>query len=196
MNTALRLDDYYITPEQYLAAERFSDVRHEYVAGKVYAMAGNVAAHDRISINVLRHLGNQLRGKRCEVFTSNMRVRIRQLGRAEFYYYPDALVDCSRLPDDAIHAEAPVVIFEVLSAATERVDVGEKLLHYRSLPSLRVYVLIDQINPAVTLYRRVGEEWEMEFLGTIEATLELPEIECRLPLSEIYERVLGELPFA
>jgi Uma2 family endonuclease len=137
-------------------------------------------------------LRDQLRGKRCEAFSSNMRVHIRRPGRAEFFYYPDALVDCSGLPAGAIHAEEPVVIFEVQSAGTERVDLGEKLANYRTLPSLRVYVLLSQTEAAVTTHRRTGEEWQMEFLGSIEATLELPEIDCRLPLTEIYARVLGE----
>jgi Uma2 family endonuclease len=192
--TALRQDDYYFTPEQYLVAERLSDVKHEYVAGKVYAMAGTSAAHDRIANNIIAEMRNRLRGKRCEVFSSNLRVRIRLPGRAEFYYYPDALVDCSRLPNHAIYAESPTVIFEVMSAETERVDQGEKLANYRTLPSLRVYVLLNQNNPAVTVYRLTGGEWQMEFYGSIDCVLELPEIESRLALAEIYDRVLGELP--
>ena len=190
--TALLKDDYYITPEQYLVAERLSEVKHEYVAGKVYAMAGASAAHERIANNIIRRLGNGLSGKRCEVFSSNLRVRIRQPGRAEFYYYPDVLVDCSRLPNNAIYAEAPTVIFEVLSADTERVDQGEKLANYRTLPSLRLYVVVSQTEAAVTVYRLAEAEWQMEFYGSLEAVVELPEIECRLSLAEIYERVIGE----
>lgn len=191
MSNALRLEDYHVTPEQYLAAERFSDVKHEYVAGKVYAMAGTTADHERIASNIVRELGNRLRGRKCEVFSSNLRVRIRQPGRKEFYYHPDALVDCTGLPGRAIYAEAPVVIFEVLSPETERVDVGEKLACYRSLPSLCVYAMVNQINAAITIHRRNGDEWDTEFLGRVDAILELPEIECSLPLSAIYERVGG-----
>ena len=194
--TALLKDDYYISPEQYLEAERYREVKHEYVAGKVYAMAGASAAHERIAVNINRELGNQLRGKRCEVFSSNLRVRIRQPGRAEFYYYPDALVDCSRVPNSAIYAEAPTVIFEVLSADTERVDQGEKLANYRTLPSLRVYVIVSQIDAAVTVCRVADAEWRMEFYGSLDAVVELPEIECRLPLADIFERVIGEAPAA
>lgn len=194
--TALVKDDYYISPEQYLEAERHREVKHEYVAGKVYAMAGASAVHDRIGNNVIRYLGTLLRGKRCEVFSSNLRVRIRQPGRAEFYYYPDALVDCSRVPNSAIYAEAPTVIFEVLSADTERVDQGEKLANYRPLPSLRVYVIVSQTEPAVTVYRLADAEWAMEFYGSLDAVVELPELECRLALSEIYERVIGDEPAA
>ena len=194
--TALLKDDYYISPEQYLEDERHRDVKHEYVAGKVYAMAGASAAHERIGNNINRELANQLRGRRCEVFSSNLRVRICQPGRAEFYYYPDALVDCSRVPNDAIYAEAPTVIFEVLSADTERVDQGEKLANCRTLPSLRVYVIVSQTEAAVTVYRLADAEWRMEFFGSTDAVVELPEIECRLPLGEIYERVIGEAPAA
>ena len=154
-------------------------------------MAGTSAAHERIGSNITAALNNQLRGRRCEVFGSNLRVRIRQPGAAEFYYYPDALVDCSTLPNRAIYAEEPVVIFEVISPESERIDSGEKLGYYRTLPSLRVYVLINQFNPAITIYRREGEEWQTEFLGRVDATLELPEIECRLPLAAVYERVGG-----
>ena len=194
MSAALELEDYYVSPEQYLAAERLRETKHEYVAGKVYARAGTTAQHERIANNIIGELRDQLRRRRCEAFGSNLRVRIRQPGRAEFYYYPDALVDCSGLPGDAIYAEAPQVIFEVLSPETERIDVGEKQGYYRSLPSLRVYVLVHQFNPAVTIFRRVGEEWQTEFLGKLDATLELPEIECRLPMAVIYERIFGELP--
>ena len=194
--TALLKDDYYISPEQYLEAERHREVKHEYVAGKIYAMAGTSAAHDRIANNIIANFRNQLRGKRCEVFSSNLRVRIRQPGRAEFYYYPDALVDCSRIPNAAIYAEAPTVIFEVLSADTERVDQSEKLANYRTLPSLRVYVIVSQTEPAVTVYRLAEAEWRMEFYGSLDAIVELPEIEGRLPLAEIYERVIGESPTA
>lgn len=191
MAAVLHKEDYFVSPEQYLAAERVSDVRHEYVAGRVFARAGTSAAHDRIENNVIAGLGNQLRGQRCEVFSSNLRVRIRQAGEAEFYYYSDALVDCSNLPGGAIYAQEPVVIFEVLAPETERVDMGEKLGYYRTLPSLKAYVLINQFNAAITIHRRRGDLWETEFLGRVDATLKLPEIQCQLPLSTIYERVSG-----
>ncbi len=122
-------------------------------------------------------------------FSSNMRVRIRQPGEPGCYYYPDAVVDCSGLPNTAIYSEEPAVIFEVISAETERIDVGEKQTHYRTLPSLRVYVLVNQFNPAVTIYQRVGAGWQIEFLGRMDLVLELPEIECRLPLATMYERM-------
>ncbi len=189
MSTSLRIEDYYISPDDYLAAERVSDTRHEYVAGKIYAMAGASVWHERICANITGELRAQLRGKRCEAFGSNIRVRIENPGMAEFYYYPDAMVECSGLPNGTHYAEEPVVIFEVLSPETERIDLGEKLAHYRSLPSVRVYAVVNQHNPAVTIYRRRGETWEMEFLGRTDGTLELPEIGCRLPMAAIYDRM-------
>lgn len=186
MSTALHHDDYYITPEQYLATEELSDVKHEYVGGKVFAMAGASRHHNAIGVNILRELSNQLRGKKCQPYGSDMRLRIRT-ATASFYYYPDVTVDCSGSEENEV--EEPTVIFEVLSEATARVDNGEKLFHYRSIPLLRAYVLVDQASTAVTVYHRMGPDWGVQFLGKMEAVLELPEIECRLPLSAIYERV-------
>ncbi len=185
--TVLRKEDVYLTPEEYLAGERVSQTKHEYLAGMVYAMAGGSTAHNRISRNVLVELTVQLRGKRCEPFVSDMRLRIRN-PRATFYYYPDVTVDCSDATGNEV--EEPSVIFEVMSPDTERSDRGEKLVNYQNIPSMRVYVLVDQYKAAITVYRRgEGDAWEMEFLGSIDDTLALPEIECTLPLRSIYERV-------
>src|SRR5438128_5694108 len=92
--TALRKEDYYITPETYLAAERISERKHEYVAGAVHAMAGASRRHNLIAINILTELANQLRGKKCAPFSSDMRLRIHEAA-ASFYYYPDVTVDCT-----------------------------------------------------------------------------------------------------
>jgi Uma2 family endonuclease len=188
MTTALRQQDIYSTPEEYLSAERVSETKHEYLAGVIYAMAGATRDHNLITMNLSRELATQLRGKKCVPFGSDMRLRIRKLG-ATFYYYPDVTVDCS--DSNAEEIEEPRVIFEVLSPATERADRGDKLVNYQSLSSMRAYVLVDQYRAAVTVFRRgAGDEWAMEFLGDPAATLELPEIDCRIPLAAIYERVL------
>lgn len=178
---------YYRTPEEYLAAELLSEDKHEFLAGVVYAMAGASARHNRITGNISAELRDQLRGKSCREFSTEMKVRIRK-GTAEFYYYPDVLVDCSPLPDAAYFSEEPRVIFEVLSPQTERIDRGEKLHNYQSLSSLSVYVLVDQSRLAVTVYRRSGEVWDMEVLSAQDDILRLPEVDCQLPLAGIYER--------
>jgi len=187
MGHALRTD-YYISPEDYLCGERVSQEKHEYLAGVIYAMAGTSIGHDRIAGNIYRSLGNQLEGRACESFSSDVKVRI-QRDAASFFYYPDVTVDCSGSANGSLFAEAPRVIFEVLSPATERIDRGEKLRNYQSIPTLEAYVLVDQYHVAVTVYRRTAEGWVMEFLTEKTNTVEFPGIECRLPLATIYERM-------
>jgi Uma2 family endonuclease len=181
------LADYYATPEDYLAAERVSQQKHEYLAGVIYAMAGTTIGHERLAGNISGELRTQLRGRKCEVFSSNVKVRIRK-NAAEFYYYPDVTVDCSGAENAELFAEEPRVIFEVLSPDTERVDRGEKLRNYQSLDSLDVYALVDQFHIAVTVYRRTSDGWKMEFYTDQEDILDLPTIECTLPMKSIYER--------
>lgn len=191
MSYALRLEDCYVTPEEYLAGERMADHRHEYLAGVVRAMAGATRAHGQIISNLSRELGNQLRGKRCEPLSTDIKVRIRT-NAATFFYYPDVIVDCTESPDPrSLFADEPTVIFEVSSLSSEQTDRAEKLSNYCTLPTLRTYVVVNQHHPVVFAYRRdAGGEWQLEFLSGPDATLRLPEIECTLPLSAVYERVV------
>jgi len=187
MGTA-ELAHYYTTPEDYLAAERLSKRKHEYLAGVIYAMAGTTADHERIVGNIYSSLLTQLRGRKCEAFSSNIKVHIRRAETVDFYYYPDVIVDRSTPPGDQVFVEHPSVIFEVLSPATERIDRGEKLANYQALPSLDAYVLVDQFHIAVTVYRRTTDGWVSEFYGEKDAVLQFPTIECALPMTTIYER--------
>ena len=186
MSTLLK-NDYYCTPEEYLVAERVAEQKHEYLAGVIYAMAGATVRHSFIVGNIYAELRHQLRGKACAAFMLDLKVRIRRC-EAEFYYYPDIAVDFSPLSLTAHYAEEPRLLFEVLAPDTERIDRGEKLQNYQSLPSLQAYVLVDQAKLAVTIYRRIGESWEIEFFHRPDDILRLPEIECELSLSAIYER--------
>ena len=186
MSNALRAE-YYLTPEEYLASERISQQKHEYLAGVVYAMSGASAGHTRIASNICGELRSRLSGKPCEAFSSDMKVRIRR-NAAEFYYYPDVTVDCANVNNITMYAEQPRVIFEVMSTSTERTDRGEKLRNYQALDSLDVYVLVDQFHVAVTIYRRTSDGWESEFLTELDDVIELPTIECQLPLRAVYER--------
>jgi Uma2 family endonuclease len=194
MGSAIR-PEYYQTPEEYLAGERVSQEKHEYLAGVIYAMAGTSIGHDRIAGNIYRHLGNQLSGKPCEAFSSDVKVRIRK-DAADFFYYPDVTIDCSGAGNAALFADEPRVSVEVLSPDTERIDRGEKLRNYQALPSLEVYALVDQFHIAVTLYRRTAQGWEMEFLTEVTDVISLASIDCALPLSTIYERtyLLRDVP--
>lgn len=179
--------DYYQSAEDYLGAERLSDQKHEYLAGVIYAMAGASLEHDLLAGNIYSELRQQLRQPGCNVFSSDVKTRIRR-NAAEFYYYPDVTVDCSGRGGSSYFLEDARVIFEVLSPDTERIDRGEKLSNYQSLASLGAYVLVDQFHLAVTAYRRSGEGWAQQFLTDKESVLELPQIDCLLPLTAIYAR--------
>ncbi len=186
MSQALRTE-YYATAEDYLTGERTSGQKHEYLAGVIRAVAGATVGHDRIAGNIFSELRQQLRGRPCEVFSSDVKVRIRR-DAAEFYYYPDVTVDCSQAGPTDLYAGAPRVIFEVLSPDTERVDRVEKLRNCQSLPTLDTYVLVDQFQAAVTFYRRTADGWSMEFLAEKTGGIVLPPIGCSLPLAAVYER--------
>jgi len=185
--TTLEHPGYLKTAEEYLAAERVAEQQHEYLAGSVYAMAGTTWDHERIAMNISGELRAQLRGKPCEVAASNIKVRIRK-DAAQFFYYPDVTVDCGSAAGDSLFAEEPRVIFEILSPETERIDRVEKLYNYQTLPSLLVYVLVDQLRLAVTAYCRTNDDWTVELLTRKEDILKLPEIECSLAMTAIYER--------
>ena len=187
MSAALRLEDYLVSEEDYLAGERLSEVRHEYLAGVIYAMADASRPHNRIASNLVAELVTQLRGGRCEAFSTDIKLRVRRAPQATFYYYPDVVVDCSGSQSDFV--EEPSVVFEIISPGTERTDRGEKLANYQSLTSLNVYLLVDQFRPAVTVYRRVKESWVMEWYSQLSEVISLPEIGCSLSLAAIYERM-------
>lgn len=186
MGDALRAG-FYVSPEAYLAAEQARNQKHEYLAGVEYQMAGASAGHNRIVGNVFAELRGQLAGGPCEVFSADLKVRIRT-NTAEFYYYPDVTVDCSGVADSAQFAEQPRVIFEVLSPDTERIDRGEKLRNYQSLPSLDAYVLVDQHRVAVMVYHRSEGGWTRELLTEKDEALSLPTLACSVSVASIYAR--------
>jgi Uma2 family endonuclease len=172
---------------EYLAIEEMNPVRHEFCDGEVWAMAGGSPDHAAIAINVASVLREQLRGRPCRVFGSDLRIRVRASGLAT---YPDASVVCSRLevdPDDPSgHTVVnPTLLVEVLSPSTEAYDRGEKLAHYKRIPSLREVVLVAQDERRLELWRREGERWTVE-LARGDEVAHLSSIDCALPLAEIY----------
>lgn len=168
---------------EYLEGESHSQVKHEYVRGRVYAMVGASKAHNRIALNIGYTLDRHLRGGPCSVFVSDVKVRI-----GEIFYYPDVSVTCSPADTEPFFNSEPSLIVEVLSATTEAVDRLDKRLAYQSLPSLREYVLVSQDRRQVELYRRQAQGWDLEvFLAG--DTVRLESIEFELPLAEIYRDV-------
>lgn len=139
--------------EDYLAGELDSPVRHEYVGGAVYAMAGARVNHNRISGNAFGSLHARLRGGACHPFGPDMKVRVR-LEKETRFYYPDLSVVCESNPPDDLYQDAPTVVLEVVSPSTRRVDEEEKKEAYLTIASLGAYLIVEQEAPAVLVYRR------------------------------------------
>jgi Uma2 family endonuclease len=172
----------YWSEEDYLASEQVSDIKREYIDGQVYAMAGAGYNHNCVSANMLRELGNHLKGTPCATFMADIKVK---LGRD--YVYPDVLVDCSTMRGDDLFATAPVIIVEVLSRSTRKTDMTTKLIRYINLPSLQEYVLIEADIALVQVMRR-SKGWMPEyfFLGD---NVYFESIDLSLPVEAIYDRV-------
>ena len=186
MGAALKIEP--IAVEDYLAGELISQAKHEYVGGWVYAMAGANNAHNQIASNVLIALGSRLRGNRCRAFNSDTKIRVRFPNHTRFYY-PDASVVCRlNAPTDSFQDD-PAVIVEVLSQRTRRIDEGEKKDAYFALPSLSVYLLVEQDFAAVVAYRRTDAGFVREVYADPDAVISLPEIGAELPLAEVYDGV-------
>jgi Uma2 family endonuclease len=176
-----------ISEEDYLAGERLAQIKHEYVAGEVFAMAGASKIHANITLNIAVALRSNLRGTPCRAYVSDMKVRVKT---SSAYYYPDVAVTCS--PRDlavdapAYYLEAPCLLAEVLSDSTARIDRREKLLAYQQLESLNDYLLIDQDKREVEHYRRGADGWVRDILGPGD-TLVLPALGLELSVDQIYE---------
>src|SRR6185436_17648180 len=151
--TAILKTSGWISPEEYLQGERLAEVRHEYVNGQVYAMAGASDDHNRIAGNIFAALHAALNNTRCEPFINDMKVRIPPTF-ADVFYYPDVIVACTPKDNAKYFRERPTVIFEVISPDTERIDRREKVLSYRQIPTLRAYVIVEQDRMAVTVLHR------------------------------------------
>jgi Uma2 family endonuclease len=176
-----------ISPEEYLHDERSADIRHEYVNGQVYAMAGASDDHNRIAGNIFAALHSTLSNTRGEAFINDMKVKIPPTF-ADVFYYPDVIVACTPKDNAKYYRECPAVIFEVISPETERIDRRERVLSYRQIPTLRAYVMMEQDRMAATVLRRAKIGWESEALEGPEAVLRLGAIGFTIRLEAIYAR--------
>lgn len=177
------------TIEEYLRLEAGAKERHEYRDGRIVAMAGGSPDHSLIIANMIREVGNRLKGTPCRVYDSNLRVRI---PRTPLYTYPDVSVICGETqfdPQDANRTTAtnPRLIVEVLSGSTEADDRGDKFRRYLSLQSLEEYVLVSQVRPWVETFNRLSDgSWRFTFASGLEAHVKLASIQLEVPMSEIY----------
>ena len=187
MNLALKHRP--IPIDEYLAGEPRSDIRHEYIAGEVYAMAGAGEKHNRINLNIAFHLRSASRGKPCGVFMSDMKLRIDD---SDSFYYPDVLVTCDPQDTEPFYKQFPCLIVEVLSPSTEAIDRREKLAAYRALPSMHHYLLVSQDRRHVEWHRRdPHDRWIMAVMdgeGLID--LACHALQVSVSMNEIYEDVV------
>jgi Uma2 family endonuclease len=177
-----------VSVEDYLAGELASPIKHEYVGGVIYAMAGARNVHNLIATNTLVALGTRLRGKRCRPYNSDTKIRLRLPTQFRFYY-PDASVICRPNPQTDSFQDEPAALFEVISNRTRRIDEGEKKDAYLTIPSLSVYVLVEQETAAVMVFRRTEKGFVREVYEGLDAVVPLGEIEIDLPLAEVYDAV-------
>ena len=180
-----------MTYSEYLAAEAVAEVRHEFLNGEVWAMAGGTIEHGALAMALGRELGVALRGKPCRAFSSDVRVRIPETDLAT---YPDLSVVCGKLETAADDKDAitnPIVLVEVLSDSTEAYDRGAKWAHYRRIASLRDYVLVSQAERLIEVYRRTeGGRFEL-YEARAGETIELASIGARLDVNAVYANPLG-----
>ena len=178
-----------ISIEEYLATEEASPVKREFFDGLVFEMTEFTNRLNEISGNALGQVYTQLRGKPCKPCNSDTKVRIRLITGTRFYY-PDAFVVCHPNPPDDHFHDAPVVILEVTSPSTRRIDLAEKKDAYLAIPSLMVYLVAESTEPVVQVYRRSPNgDFHRELSIGLEAIIPLPEIGVSLALADLYEGI-------
>jgi Uma2 family endonuclease len=174
----------YISESEYLEIEQHSDIKHEYINGEIWAMAGASLAHNILTSNVSRYFGNHLEGTRCTAVSSDLKVKADCS-----FFYPDVVVLCSDENDD-FYIEQPLILVEVLSKSTEKFDKTLKMECYKTLPSLQEYVLVEQDKVEIMVCRR-SKNWAAEFffLGDY-VTFE--SIGLTIAVETIYQRVKNQ----
>jgi Uma2 family endonuclease len=178
-----------VSEQQYLAGEKLARHKHEYSAGRIYMMAGASNLHNSTVVSLTTALGSRLRGRRCQPFNSATKVRIRHRSETRFYY-PDAIVVCDQNPPDDVFQDHPVVLAEVISRSTRRIDEGEKLEAYLTIPTLAKYLLIETASARVVAYERAADgSFSAHIYEGLDSVIPLDEIGIELPLSELYERI-------
>jgi len=171
-----------ISEEEYLQGEATSEIKYEYIDGYVYAMSGAKAAHNRIAGNIHAAFHVHLKGKSCQPYISDMKVKV-----GSKYFYPDVLVDCSNITDDSTFTESPRILVEVLSKSTRRMDETTKRVAYMQIETLQEYVLVEQDIVDIEVVRR-SHGWlpEHYYLGD---EITFASINLTISVEEIYDRI-------
>jgi len=180
-----------LTPQEYLAIERAADFKSEFFDGEMFAMAVISKDHSRITVNLTGGFHAAIRGKDCDLFSSDLRVKVSANG---LYTYPDLTIVCGPVDVEDEQADVllnPTLIIEVLSPGTERYDRGKKFDLYRELDSLKEYVLVSQDQYRVEQFLRGnGSEWGYRVAFKEDDIVEFPSVGCSIPLKDIYARVV------
>lgn len=180
----------YITPEEYLTLERQAEFKSEYYDGEIFAMTGASHKHNLITVNIGAELRNQLKGRACEVYQSDMRVHVPATG---LYTYPNVVVVCGEPQLEDEHFDTllnPTLIVEVLSKSTARYDRTGKFSDYRSIPSFAEYLLVVQSEYRVEQSAKQSDgRWLLTDFRSLEDVVRLDSIQCSLSLKEIYDKV-------
>lgn len=177
------------SPEEYLYLERKATFKSEYLRGGILAMSGASRAHNYITLDIATEINIQLRDRDCEVFSGDMRVKENQ---SESYFYPDVVIACGepQFEDQSFDTLLnPVVIIEVLSPSTEIYDRTEKFEYYKQITTLQEYILVSQDKVQVEHHCIQGTQWRLEEYQTLQDTLALSSVGCKLTLNDIYRRV-------
>jgi len=181
------------SPAEYLAMEEVAEYKSEYFNGEIFAMSGGTPDHSLVAVNLTVALGSRLAAGPCRVFNSDMRLHIERNG---LYTYPDVMVICGKVElakkrkDTVIN---PLLIVEVLSESTRDYDRTTKFNLYKQIPTLQEYAIVESENPRVECYRRsTDDQWLVEMIDALDATLRLVSIECEVSLHEVYRKVSWE----
>lgn len=178
-----------ISVDDYLKTEEISPVKHEFVEGEVYAMAGTSDDHNRIAGELYSRLLDRLRDSDCEPFVGDIKVQITK----NVVYYPDILVSCETDPESPYFRNRPILIIEVTSPSTKHIDRREKLMFYLQIPSVLEYVVIDQHKMNVEVHRRQPNgAWITYYFNERDDIVELTSVDLSIPLPDLYRRVKFE----
>lgn len=178
-----------VSVEDYLESEKEAETKREYVNGYIYAMVGSSRRHNLLTVTISRLFGNHLQGTGCDVYASDMKVRAGNK-TDNIFYYPDVMVSCNRESESRYIEEYPKLIVEVLSPSTEQYDRLGKLEAYTQIDSLEEYLLVDQSDMKIDLYRRSGEQWLLSRYGSKDE-LNLTSIDFTVPVATVYQDVIG-----
>ncbi len=178
-----------ISVEDYISGEEISQIRHEFLDGEVYAMAGASQNHNRIAMNFSNTLSRHLENSLCETYAEGMRVKAAE----NIFYYPDVLVTCEGNFKNPYFCETPVLIIEVTSPSTIQIDRREKLLAYQQMPSVQEYLVVSQDQIAVEIHRRQSDgRWITYYFDRNDEDFTLESVDLKILLTDVYRRVAFE----